>query len=123
MFPIVNALMVLLFASGVLVQVNDPDPIRWMAIYAAAAAVALTWAVRGTVPAVAPLGVGLVALVWGASMVAGGPGFGVYGGMFAAWEMDSVATEEAREGTGLLIIASWMGVLAWTSWRRRRSTR
>jgi hypothetical protein len=122
-FRIVNALMALLFAAGVLVQVNDPDPIPWMAIYAAAAAVALTWAVRGNVPAAAPLGVGVVALVWGAAVVVGGPGFGVYGGMFAAWEMDSVATEEAREGTGLLIIAFWMGVLAWTSWSRRRATR
>ena len=119
-FRTVNGLMALLFAAGAVVQVNDPDPIPWMAIYAAAGAVAIVWALRGRVPLAAPLGVGVVALVWGAAVVVGGPELSVFGQMFAAWEMDSIATEEAREGTGLLLIAFWMGVLAWASWGRRR---
>lgn len=119
MFRGLNALMAALFAAGAAVQVNDPDPIPWMGIYAAACAVALVRAVRGAVPMTAPLGVGGVALVWGTALVAAGPELGVYGHMFGAWEMDSAATEEAREATGLLLIASWMAVLAWTSWSGR----
>ena len=34
-----------------------------------------------------------------------------YSHMFDAWEMKSVSVEEAREATGLLIVAAWMAVL------------
>ena len=33
--------MLLLFTFGAVVQVNDPDPVRWIAIYALAAAACL----------------------------------------------------------------------------------
>jgi hypothetical protein len=118
--PIVSALMALLFVAGVVVQVNDPDPLPWMAIYGAAAAVAVMPAVRGSVPVAAPLAVGIVALGWGAAVVIGGPTVDAYGRMFDAWEMDSAATEVAREGTGLFLIAAWMAVLTWMSWRERK---
>lgn len=113
---VLNLLMALLFVAGVVVQVNDPDPPSWMAIYGAAAALAVMRAVRGAVPVAATLAVGIVALGWGVAVVAGGPTVAAYGRMFDAWEMDSAATEVAREGTGLFLIAAWMAVLASTSW-------
>ena len=119
----VSTLMALVFMAGVVVQVNDPDPLPWMAIYGAAAGVTALGAIRGTVPVSAPLVVGIVALGWGAAVVAGGPNLDAYGRMFDAWEMDSAATEMAREGIGLLLIATWMAVLARTSWSERRGRR
>jgi hypothetical protein len=38
--------------------------------------------------------------------------------MFDAWEMQSVNVEQAREATGLLIVAGWMAVLAVRAKRR-----
>ena len=112
--------MALIFAAGVAVQVNDPDPIGWIAIYLAACSVTLAWVVRGAVSKAIPIAVGVAALVWGMVLVGTGPGLGAYQRMFDAWEMDSAATEVAREGTGLVLIAAWMAVLAWTSSKRRR---
>jgi hypothetical protein len=111
-FRIVNALMALVFLMAVVVQYNDVDPLRWMAIYGAAFAVsAIVWR-SGRVHPAAPVLVGAVALVWGLGIMLGGPGGTNYLHMFDAWEMQSVNVEEAREATGLLIVASWMAVLA-----------
>ena len=41
--------------------------------------------------------------------------------MFDAWEMKSVAVEEAREASGLTIVAVWMTVLAVRAARRTRT--
>jgi hypothetical protein len=116
---IAHLVMAVLFAAGVLVQFNDSDPIPWMAIYGAACAVTVVRALRGAVPLPAPLVVGIVALVLGGVVAATGPDFGAYWRMFDAWEMDSAATEEAREATGLFLIAGWMAALSWGAWRRR----
>jgi hypothetical protein len=116
---IAHLVMAVLFAAGAVVQLNDPDPIPWMAIYAAACAVTVARLLRGTIPVPAPLAVGIVALVWGGVVAATGPDSGAYWRMFDAWEMDSAATEEAREATGLFLIAGWMAALSWGAWRRR----
>jgi hypothetical protein len=65
------------------------------------------------VPIVWPATVGGVALVWGTALVLGVEGLDVYTSMFDAWEMTSVRVEEAREASGLIIIAAWMGVVVW----------
>ncbi len=49
---------------------------------------------------------------WGTALALGGPSADIYLSMFAAWEMKSVAVEEAREASGLFIIGAWMVVLA-----------
>jgi len=113
-FRLTNLAMAVLFAGGTIVQLNDPDPMLWMAIYASACAVTVLRAVRVTVPVVVPVAVGVVALVWGMTVAAARPEFEVYRQMFGAWEMDSAAVEEAREATGLFLIAGWMAVLSWT---------
>ena len=117
LFKWVNRAMLALFLLGFVVQYNDPDPVRWMAIYAAAFTVCLVVALGRPLPPAAPIIVGLVALAWALATIIPGPGVSLYSHMFDAWEMKSVPVEEAREGSGLMIIAVWMLVIAM---RRRR---
>jgi hypothetical protein len=114
---IAHAGMAALFLLGAGVQVNDPDPLAWIVIYLAAAVLSGLAARPVTLLRWVPAVVGGIAVVWGLSLAARVPEFGIYGRMFDAWEMASVTIEEAREASGLFIIAAWMGVLAW---RRRR---
>jgi len=111
MFRGLNWLMCALFLLSVVVQWNDPDPLQWMAVYGAALAVCLMVAIRGRVAIVAPLLVMVVALVWGVITMGDVPTAGTYTHMFDAWEMKSISVEEAREASGLLIVAAWMLVI------------
>jgi hypothetical protein len=103
--------MVLLFAFAAAVQFNDPDPIRWIAVYGAACALSLLALVRRRVPPVAAMVVFVIAIAWAALIGVGGPAASEYGHMFDAWEMKSPSVEEAREASGLLIVVAWMMVL------------
>jgi hypothetical protein len=107
-----NRAMCALFLLACVVQVNDPDPARWIAIYGAALVVCLIVAVRGRIPGAAPLLVAGVAVAWSLAIALGGPAAAVYAHMFDAWEMRSAPVEEAREASGLLIVAAWMIALA-----------
>ena len=100
-----------LFGFAALLQLNDPDPIPWVAMYLAACIVSLMVALRRRMPRAAIAGVGLVAVAWAAMIALGGPRADEYGHMFDAWEMKSPAIEEAREASGLVIVAIWMAVL------------
>jgi hypothetical protein len=111
-FRVVSALMTLLLAVAVAVQYNDPDPLRWMAIYGAACALSAVVVVRGRAPWAWVAAVGLVALVWGLMVARGAYGRSHLSEMFQSWEMKSPGVEEAREASGLLIVAAWMAVLA-----------
>ena len=106
-----NRLMCVLFLLSVVVQWNDPDPLRWVAIYGAAFVVSTIVALRGRVPIAAPLAVMVVALTWALMSLGAGPAADAYSHMFDAWEMKSAPVEEAREASGLLIVAAWMFVL------------
>ena len=120
-FRVVNALMAALFVFAATVQYNDPDPLRWIAIYLAAAlacALAVAGRLRWPVPAL----VALAALAWAATLAPGVLGRVGPGEMFGAWEMRDAAVEEARESYGLLLVAAWMGVLAVVAFRRRGRT-
>jgi hypothetical protein len=111
-FRTLNGLMAVLFAIAVVVQFNDPDPTRWIAIYGAALAVSILAAVRGGVPVALPVTVGPIALAWGLLLAGrGGATPRVYQQMFDAWEMKNTSIEEAREATGLLIVFFWMVVV------------
>jgi hypothetical protein len=106
-----DAVMLLLFTFGAIVQVNDPDPTRWIAVYAIAAATCLLSLLRRlhwTLPAL----LCAVALTWAATLAPHVVGRVPFGDMFGAFEMRSVGIEESREMYGLLIIAAWMAVLA-----------
>ena len=102
--------MALLFAFAAALQLNDPDPIRWIAIYGAACAVSLAVFLRRRVSPAIAIAIAVMALVWAASIVFGGPAASEYGHMFDAWEMKSPSVEEAREASGLLIVTAWMVV-------------
>ena len=103
--------MALLFAFAAALQFNDPDPIQWIAIYTAACALSLVMFVRRRLMLWMPLAVFAIAIVWAALIAFGGPAASEYGHMFDAWEMKSPSVEEAREASGLLIVAAWMMVL------------
>ena len=119
MFRIVNGVMAVLFAVAVAVQYNDPDPIRWMALYGAALVVSLLVAIRGRGPLVGAAVVGAVALVWGIYWaVTSGTPLALYEHMFDSWEMKDTHVEEAREASGLLIVAVWMAIVAAQARRR-----
>jgi hypothetical protein len=100
-----------LFVFGAAVQYNDPDPVRWMLIYVAAAAVCIGAVARGNVPGWVAPAVGVIALAWGLFWSDRVP-LKEYFQMFDYWEMKSPGAEEARETSGLLIIAAWMGFLS-----------
>jgi len=103
--------MLMLFGFGAVVQVNDPDPARWIAVYALAAAACLLSLLRRlhwTLPAI----LCAVASVWAATLAPRVVGRVPFSDMFGAFEMRNVGIEESREMYGLLIIAAWMAVLA-----------
>ncbi len=106
-----DAVMLLLFAFGAAVQLNDPDPVRWIAVFALAAAaclLSLLRRLRWAPPAI----LGAAALTWAATLAPRVVGRVPFGEMFGAFEMKNVGVEESREMYGLLIIGTWMAVLA-----------
>lgn len=112
MFRGLNWVMCALFLLAVVVQWNDPDPLLWVAIYGAALVVSSVVAWRGRIAWTVPAVVAAVAMCWSLARIIGGPAASQYSHMFDAWEMKSVSVEEAREATGLLIVAAWMTVIA-----------
>jgi hypothetical protein len=107
----------------VAVQYNDPDPLRWMALYGAACVVAVMVAVRGTVALAAPIVLGTIALVWSAYWAStSAAALRIYAHMFDGWEMKNAPVEEARETSGLLIVALWMAIVAFRAWAEKPST-
>ena len=106
-----NWFMCGLFLLSVVVQYNDPDPVRWMAIYGAALVVCLVVAIRGRMAPVVPVLLAVIAVLWSVDWVADGPALAAYAHMFDAWEMKNMSVEEAREASGLLIVTVWMVVV------------
>ena len=111
-------LMAAVFASFAALQYNDPDPVRWMAMYGAAVVISAALPGRRAAAA-AGLVVGLAAAVWAACLV-----YGVWRviGLSDLWLKMSEkggAVEEGREAGGLAIEAAWL--LAASAFRRRRA--
>jgi hypothetical protein len=100
-------LMAALFAICVALQYNDPDPIRWMAIYGAAMIVSIALPFRKTV-AFAGIAVGLVAAVWGILLLTGVWGKMGFSDLWLKMSEKGGAVEEGRESGGLLIEAVWL---------------
>jgi hypothetical protein len=107
---VANAVLLAAFAAFTAVQWNDPDPVRWMLIYGAAAA-ACAWALRRPVPWPVAVAVGAVALVWALALAPGVLAESALSRAFSPEGMMSPGVEEAREMLGLLIVAVWMAVL------------
>jgi hypothetical protein len=106
------------FASFAALQYNDPDPVRWIAIYGAAVVISAALP-RSRAAAVPGLVVGLAAAAWAAYLA-----YGVWRviGVSDLWLKMSEkggAVEEGREAGGLAIEAAWL--LAASAFRRRRA--
>jgi hypothetical protein len=104
-----NRVMAVLFGIAAALQYNDPDPLRWMAIYGAAGLACLF---AGRLPRAAPAIIGLAAVAWAATLAPGVVGRVSVGELFESYAMKSAPVEEAREMGGLLLVAAWMAVLA-----------
>ncbi|HEX9743729.1 MAG TPA: transmembrane 220 family protein [Nitrospiraceae bacterium] len=111
-----------LFIFAASLQLNDADPLRWFAIYMAAALPCwLEWTQRPRwlIPAI----VGAVSFSWAMVYALRGAWTVPFGEMFAEWEMKNQQVLETREMFGLLVITSWMLALAAVNvLRRRRSS-
>lgn len=90
----------LLFAASAFVQANDPDPLRWMALYGLAAAAAAVGAHGRWRPLFGPallVVVGVPSAAWLCVQVPGSTGIH--------------RTELLREIGGLVLVCGWMAVL------------
>jgi hypothetical protein len=110
-YRVANGVMAALFLLAVAVQYDDPDPVLWVAIYGAACVVTLVAALRRRIPRPVSGCIALVALIWGGALALNVAGLEAYAQMFDAWEMKSPPIEEAREASGLFIVAAWMSLL------------
>ena len=109
-FTLLNYLFLAMFSFSVIVQYNDPDPLTWMTIYGLAA-VACVIAIKRPAHWLLPGALLLASLIWASTLVPHVWGKVRFGELFAAWEMKDLRVEEAREMSGLLIVAAWMLVL------------
>ena len=112
-----NGVMALLFAFAVVVQINDPDPFAWMAIYGLAC-VACVLALLRRGHWLVPASAGAAAIIWAVTIAPRVLGRVPFLDMFNEFEMRDTGIEESREMYGLLMIAAWMTVLALTARRR-----
>ena len=119
-WTIANVVMLLAFVFSIVVQLNDPDPWAWMAIYAAPAITCAMELRRRTSP-MGPAIIAVVALAWAATIAPRVIGRVPFLDMFAEFEMRNIGIEESREMYGLLFIALWMAAVAVAAWRRRHA--
>jgi hypothetical protein len=99
--------MAILFMVCVGLQENDPDPIRWMAIYGAAGLSCAVLPHRRAV-AIPAAAVGLVAAAWGAYLAHQVIGVLSFSDLFLKMDEKGGAVEVGREAGGLVIVAAMM---------------
>jgi len=118
-FAIANGIMAAMFLLSAVLQYNDPDPLRWIALYAAAALACLVAARTPSGWWLAAL-VGAVSLVWAV----------VLSPVLPEMRLDELARkmkaetpriELSRELLGLVIVSAWMVVVIVVP-RRRSAT-
>jgi hypothetical protein len=114
-----NAVMLIAFLFSVAVQYNDPDPLRWILLYASAAVACVLEMRRTTSPLFATL-VAVAAGVWAATILPHVYSRVHVAELFASFEMKNELVEEAREAGGLCIVAFWLILIAAAAWRRSR---
>jgi len=110
-FDIVNWIMAAVLLLSAALQYNDPDPLRWIVLYALAGLTCL-FGNRISPPWLAPGLVGLVALGWAASYAPRVLPDLVFSDLFQTMKAGTPIIEDSREMLGLLIAGVWMVVLA-----------
>lgn len=114
---IIDAVLLALFVFSIVVQFNDPDPLRWVLLYAAAGAATLLVLLRRP-SAWLPGAVAVVSFAWAATLAPRVIGRVRFLDMFGAFEMKNIGIEESREMYGLLFVGVWMLVLVVRATRR-----
>ena len=115
LFKFFNAFFLLAFLLSAAVQYNDPDPIRWIAVYSAAAALCLAQYLV-VLPRWVYAVLLAVCVVWIALWLPAVVGKVSLHEIFESITMRTRSVEEAREIGGLLLVALWTSVLMY---RRR----
>ena len=118
-FGVANRSMAVLFLISAALQFNDPDPLRWAAIYGAAGFACLA-AGRFRCSWPLPTGVGLVALVWTAWLSPILPEVRLRD-LARSMHAETPSIELGREFLGLLVVLGWMVFLVVVSLRERSS--
>jgi len=105
----VSAVLSLLFALAAVLNLDDPDAMPWVALYAAAA-IAAGWRAQRPdgPPRIVPIGVAIVAAVWAAQLAPHVLGRVGLGELWSAWEMRNARVEEGREFYGLCVVVLGM---------------
>lgn len=106
-FRVVSWLMAGLLGVCVALQLNDPDPVRWMAIYGAGAVISVVLPARKPVAALALL-VGLGAAAWALYLVNTVWGVIALSDLTSKMSEKGGAVEAGREAGGLAIEAVWL---------------
>ena len=107
MHRVFHAIVALVFVMMAAIQLNDPDPAYWVAVYVAIAAVPLARVLRRRLPNVALLAGGMVL----AGLLIAMPGFvdflvsGDYASINDKMTPEKPYVESAREFIGLLMAA------------------
>jgi hypothetical protein len=109
-------IMGIVFVAFAALQLNDPDPEIWGTFYAAVAVLSFAAAAGRTVPLLSAA-VALGTLIWALPLLRQLP-HTTTAELFDFASMKTVATEETREGLGLVIVSVWMAVLAWSGRKR-----
>ncbi len=117
-----SALMAGFFAWAAAMQLNDPDPARWFALYGGAALVAAAGALAK--PLLLPSrALGVIALIWAAAIAPELWGRWNVGDLGAKMSRARPEVEYGREFCGLLIVAAYCFALAQVTARRYMSDR
>ena len=116
----VSAAMGAVFLVAAVSLYNDPDPLAWMGIYGAAAVTAFMGALD-RLPRWLPVGVGIVAVVWAGRLLPQMAGHVPLAELVRELEAQTPLIQEGRAALGLIVIAIWMGALAFHAARRPRA--
>ena len=114
---VAHAFFAALFVFAASLQFNDPDPLRWVTMYLAAALPCVLSVARRPAAAWVAAVVGLIALAWAFTYLPAVLRHGQVLSMFDEWTMRNEEVLENREMFGLLIVAGWMAVIVATARR------
>lgn len=112
-----NYLMILLFAFFAAFQFNDPNPFVWIMIYSAACAISILFAIR-KLHWVMALILAVLTSIWALTITPELTSSG-FRYIFDEFQMRASGVEEAREFSGLMIVALWSVTLAWSAKRKK----
>lgn len=109
-----HGLMAALFVFSAVLQLNDPDPWAWVAVYLVAAGLTAVAASGRYPPWRRPGAVtlALVALTWALAVAWSSPRLPPLADLFGDWGMYAAGIEERRETLGLLMLSAWAAVVA-----------